>query len=126
MTRLVDVICAGPGSGGPLMQIKPVCPSVGPRVNLARMNWKMRSVSARPTPAAQPANSREVAAGAAAPPFVLGEAAADGRPEGLPRPERCREAPRADILACPAVQEPFVCDGAIFDLTTERTELQRP
>jgi hypothetical protein len=31
-----------------------------------------------------------------------------------------------DILACPAVQEPFVCDGAIFDLTTERTELQRP
>src|SRR5215467_12384848 len=80
------------------------CPSVRPRVNLARVSWKMRSVSARLTPAAQSANSREVAAGTAVPPVVLREAAADGRPDGRPRPGRCRDASgRADILACPAV-----------------------
>src|SRR5262249_4076850 len=104
MTHLVDIIYVVPGSGGRLMQTKPECPSVRPRVNLARVSWKMRSVSARPTPAAQPANSREGAAGTAAPPVVLREAAAGGRPDGRPRPGRCREAPaRADVLACPAV-----------------------
>src|SRR5262247_1074339 len=92
MTRLVDIIYAGPGSGGPLVQTKPECPSVRPRVNLARVSWKMRSVSARPTPAAQPANSREGAASAAVPPVVLREAAADGRPDGLLWPGRCHEA----------------------------------
>src|SRR5262245_51320588 len=104
MTRLVDIICAGPGSGGPLMQAKPECPSVGPRVNLARVSWKMRSVSARMTPAAQPANSCEGPAGTAVPPVVFREAAADGRPEGLLWPGRSPDASaRADVLACPAV-----------------------
>ncbi len=30
-----------------------------------------------------------------------------------------------DVLACPAVQDPFVCEGAIFDLAGDRAELER-
>jgi hypothetical protein len=31
-----------------------------------------------------------------------------------------------EVLARPAVQEPFVCEGAIFDLTAARAEIGRP
>src|SRR5215831_6717984 len=80
------------------------CPSGRPRVNLARVSWKIRSVSARLTTAAQSANSRQVAASAAVPPVVLREAAADGRTDGLPRPGRCPDvSARGGILAWPAV-----------------------
>jgi len=108
------------------MQTKPECPSVGPWVNFARVSWKMRSVSARPTPAAQPANSPEVAASGAVPPVVLREAAADGRPEGLPRLGRCGgAADRADILACPAVLaamlRPNVVVAGASPVTTQPT-----
>src|SRR5215469_17080847 len=102
------------------------CPSVRPRVNLARVSWKMRSVSARLTPAAQSANSREVAAGAAVSPIVLREVAADGRPDGLLRPGRCRDASAgADILACPAVLaamlRPSVVVAGASPVTTQPT-----
>src|SRR5215470_7247872 len=93
-----------PWFGRPADAGRTQCPSVRPRVNLARVSWKMRSVSARLTPAAQPANSREVAAGTAVPPVVLREAATDGRPDGRPQHGRSPDvSARADILAYPAV-----------------------
>jgi hypothetical protein len=30
-----------------------------------------------------------------------------------------------DVLAHPAAEDPFVCEGAIFDLKGERAELER-
>ena len=30
-----------------------------------------------------------------------------------------------EVLANPAAEEPFVCEGAIFDLAGERAELER-
>src|SRR5215469_6554369 len=84
------------------------------RVSLARASSKMSSVSARPMPDAQSANSREVAAGPARLPILLWEGAGAGQPDGLRRLRRSSDPPaRAEIVVCLAVLAAMLRPGVV-------------